>query len=56
MRVLWPNLKIILVFHIQEIYKLCEPKAKNEQNAVDMKITPEMAPDDVVEKIMQMIN
>ena len=45
-----------LYFLHQAYYKLCEPKAEDEPNAVDMKITPEMTREDVVEKIMQMVN
>ena len=36
-------------------YDLYEPATKDEPNAIDLIITPEMSPDDVVDKILDMI-
>jgi len=40
---------------MKEYYKLCEPKADNEEHAVDLKISTDMTPEDVVEKILSLI-
>ena len=39
----------------KEYYKLCEPKADNEEHAVDLKISTDMTPEDVVEQILSQI-
>ena len=36
-------------------YDLYEPAAADEQNAIEVQITPEMSPDDIVDKIFEMI-
>ena len=36
-------------------YDLYEPATDDEHNAIDVQITPEMSPDDVVDKILEMI-
>ena len=35
------------------MYKPFEPKAEDEENTIDLKITPDMTPDDVVENILK---
>ena len=34
-------------------YNIYEPAAEDEPNTLDVRVTPEMTPDDVVEKILQ---
>ena len=41
---------------VQERYKLAEPKAEDEENAIDLKITTDMTPDIVAQKILEMTN
>ena len=36
------------------MYKLSEPKAEDEENAIDLKITTDMTPENVVQKILEM--
>ena len=36
------------------MYKISEPKAEDEENAVDLKITTDMSPENVVQKILEM--
>ena len=41
---------------VQERYNLAEPKAEDEENAIDLKITTEMTPDIVAQTILEMTN
>ena len=45
------NYNILLV---QEAYKLAERKAEDEENTIELKITKDMTPDIVVQKILEM--
>ena len=40
---------------IAPIYKIFEPMGQNEKNAVNITITSEMTPDDVLEKILNVV-
>ena len=38
------------------MYKVAEPKAEDEENSIELKITTDMTPEIVVQKILEMNN
>jgi len=39
---------------LQAVYDLSEPAGEEEANTIDLKVTPDMTPDDVVQKILEL--
>ena len=37
------------------MYELCEPLAEDEDNSINLKITPDMTKDDVVDEILNSV-
>jgi len=44
------------VEYLKEWYKVCEPAADDEDNTVGLKISPDMTPENVVDKILKIVN
>ena len=40
---------------LSSVYEFYEPAAEDEPNTIDLRITPEMSPVDVVNRILEMI-
>ena len=43
-------------FRIQAVYHISESAQQDEPNTIDLKVTPDMKPQDVVMKVLQMIS
>ena len=44
-----------LIKHLMELHKFYEPVQKGEKDAYDLEITKNMSPDDVAEKVIELI-
>ena len=40
----------------QAVYEISEPAQEDEPNTIDLKVTPDMKPEDVVRKVLEMIS